>query len=131
MRHSILGIVTGFIVWLIGLLLGILIAWMLWDVMASYFGDLVFLIPILIIAFASLIAGFAAALVAREYTKTPLILSVVLLIVGISFQLFNGDTIELWYYLAFWVLIISMTILGGNLKKILGKFKQDREKAKI
>ena len=91
-----------------------------WDNLVSYFSDLILLTPLFINAFASVVAGFAAALVARENTKTPLILSVMVLIVVISVQLYAWDRINFRFHLAFWASLIPMMILGGKLKKTKG-----------
>ncbi len=119
MRRIILGIIAGFVIWSVAWLTGILIAWMLWDSLVHYFSDLALLTPLLITAGASVIAGFSAALIARENTKTPLILSGVVLVVVVAVQLYVWDRIELWFHLAWWASLIPMIILGGKLKRVL------------
>lgn len=65
----------------------------------------------------SIIAGFTAALVAKENAKSTLILGILLLAVGIFVQWIYRDVAPLWYHLSFLILLIPMTILGGKLKK--------------
>lgn len=65
----------------------------------------------------SIIAGFAAAFVAKENTKSTFILGILLLAVGIFVQWIYWDVAPLWYHLPFLALLIPMTILGGKLKK--------------
>lgn len=115
MLRVFLGVVTGFIVWCAISIAG---NWIILTTLDTYLKDLIFVVPLFITIVASVIAGFAAASVARENTKTPLILSATLLIVVISFQLTGWDRIELWYHLAFWVCLVPMIILGGKLKKV-------------
>ena len=117
-----LGVIVGFIVWSI--------LWVGFDAVlrtvwgnynesakAMKFSSLMLLVPIILSAVVSLISGYVAALVAKENTKSPLILGVLLLIVGIFVQIGVWDKIPLWYHLTFWILLIPMTILGGRLKR--------------
>lgn len=65
----------------------------------------------------SLISGFLAVFISKEQSKTTLILGVLLLLAGLSSEIFFWSYIPLWYHLSFLVLLIPMTILGGKLKK--------------
>jgi membrane protein YdbS with pleckstrin-like domain len=65
----------------------------------------------------SIAAGFSAAFVAKENNKSTLILGVLLLAVGIYVQWIFREVAPLWYHLSFLILLIPMTILGGKLAK--------------
>ncbi len=65
----------------------------------------------------SLIAGFVAALIARENTKAPFALGVLLVAFGIFIQSIYWNYVPLWYHIPFLFLLIPMTILGGTLRK--------------
>ena len=117
-----LGVIVGFIVWSIlwvGFDAILRTVWTSYDesAKAMKFSSLMLLVPIILSAVVSLISGYVAALVAKENTKSPLILGVLLLIVGIFVQIGVWDKIPLWYHLTFWILLIPMTILGGKLKR--------------
>ena len=117
-----LGVIVGFIVWSIlwvGFDAVLRTVWTSYDesAKAMKFSSSMLLVPLILSAVVSLISGYVAALVAKENTKSPLILGVLLLIVGISVQIGVWDKIPLWYHLTFWILLIPMTILGGKLKR--------------
>ena len=65
----------------------------------------------------SLLAGFIAALVAGESRRSTLWLGVILLLVGIMVEATAWNYLPIWYHLAFLVLLIPMTILGGKLRR--------------
>ena len=65
----------------------------------------------------SILAGYVAALVARENTKSTLILGILLLAVGIFVQWIYWDIAPLWYHFIFLFLLIPVTIMGGKLAK--------------
>ena len=66
---------------------------------------------------ASIMAGFLAAVVAGENRKSPLILGVILLIVGIAVQIHLWNVFPVWFHLIFWALLIPATVLGGKMKQ--------------
>lgn len=65
----------------------------------------------------SLIAGFTAALIAKENSRSTLFLGILLLLFGIFIQSIYWNYVPLWYHIPFLLLLIPMTILGGKLKK--------------
>jgi hypothetical protein len=65
----------------------------------------------------SILAGFLAAIVARENRRTPMILGVLLLLFGIAVQALAWSYLPIWYHVIFLALLIPMTILGGRLKR--------------
>ena len=66
----------------------------------------------------TIISGFAAALVARENTKSTIGLGLLLFISGIFVQLMHWNYMPLWYHIPFLLMLIPMTILGGKIKRI-------------
>ncbi len=66
----------------------------------------------------SIIAGFTAAAIAKENSKSTLATGILLLLFGIFIQSIFWNYAPLWYHVSFLVLLIPMTILGGKLKKI-------------
>lgn len=126
MLKIILGIVAGFFVWSI---LWVGVDALLKAVWADYnvsveamnFSAAMLIMPLVLSAICSIIAGFVAALVAKENLISPLILGVLLLIVGILVQMGVWDKIPLWYHLAFWILLIPMTVFGGKLNRLTNK----------
>lgn len=121
MLKIVLGVIVGFVVWSIlwvGIDAVLRAVWLSYDesVKAMTFSSTMLMIPLVLSAFCSIVAGFVAALIARENLRSPLILGILLLIFGIFVQISVWDKIPLWYNLAFWILLIPMTILGGRLR---------------
>lgn len=65
----------------------------------------------------SIISGFIAALIARENSKSTLGLGILLLLFGIFIQSIFWNYAPLWYHIAFLLLLIPMTILGGKFRR--------------
>ena len=117
-----LGVIVGFIVWSVLWVAMDALLRAFWgnyneSVEAMNFSSSMLLVPLVLSAVVSLISGYGAALIAKENAKSPLILGIILLIVGIFVQIGVWDKIPLWYHLTFWILLIPMTILGGKLKR--------------
>jgi hypothetical protein len=120
MLKIILGVFVGFFVWSIlwvgidAVLRGM---WAAYDesVEAMSFSAAMLIVPLILSAVCSVIAGAVAALIAKENLISPLILGVLLLVVGIFVQMGVWEKIPLWYHLAFWILLIPMTVFGGKL----------------
>ncbi len=122
MGKVIAGFVVGFIVWTI--------LWLGSDLLIVSFptlapsGDLeiiptnYLLIKLASSVIFSIIAGLVAAWISGETTKAPLILGIMLLIVGLMFQISQWKPIPVWYHLLFLALLLPMAILGGKLRKI-------------
>jgi len=116
----ILGVVAGFFVWSILWVGTDAVLKAVWagykeNVEAMSFSPAMLIVPLILSAVCSITAGFVAALIAGENSKSPLILGALLLIAGIFAQMGVWDKIPLWYHLAFWLLLIPMTVLGGKL----------------
>lgn len=121
MVKIILGVIAGFVVWSI---LWVAADAVLRTISTTYdesaktmnFTSTLLIVPLVLTAIVSIISGFIAAFIAKENQKSPLILGVILLIVGIFVQMGYWEQIPLWYHLTFWILLVPMTILGGKLK---------------
>ena len=123
MLKIFLGIIVGFVVWSIlwvGVDAVLRMVWTSYDesVKAMTFSSSMLIVPLILSAVVSIISGFVAALIARENSKSPLTLGILLLIAGIFVQMNVWDKIPLWYNLAFWILLIPMTVLGGRLRTV-------------
>lgn len=124
MLKIITGVITGFIVWSILWVAGDAVLRAVWtgydeSVKAMSFSSATLVVPLILSAVVSVISGFTAALISKENSKSPLILGIVLLIVGIFVQMGVWDKISLWYHLMFWILLVPMTLLGGKLRKTI------------
>jgi hypothetical protein len=121
MLKIILGIIAGFVVWSILWVAGDAVLRAVWtsydeSVKAMNFSFAMLIVPLILSAVVSIISGYIAALIAGENSKSPLILGIILLIVGVLVQMSVWEQIPLWYHLTFWILLVPMTILGGKLK---------------
>lgn len=66
---------------------------------------------------ATLMSGFLTAVIAGENRRSPLILGLILLLVGIAVQLGAWNVMPVWFHVIFLALLLPMSILGGKLKK--------------
>ncbi len=116
-----LGVIVGFLVWSIlwvgfdALLRAVLTSYDE-SVKAMTFSSLMLILLLVLSAVVSTISGFIAALISKENSKSPLILGILLLIVGVIVQMGVWEKIPLWYHLTFWILLVPMTVLGGRLR---------------
>ena len=65
----------------------------------------------------SIICGFLAALIARENRRSPLILGVLLVAFSLVIVAMSKGIVPAWYLTILTILLLPMTMLGGNLKK--------------
>ena len=123
MGKIILGVIAGFIVWTIIFVGGESVLRAISPSLAApenavSVDSAALLIGYLIRSIiASILAGLTSAFVAGGNARTPSILGVVLLIVGLFVQIASWRVLPVWYHLTFLILLIPMTILGGKLKK--------------
>jgi hypothetical protein len=68
-------------------------------------------------AIVSLLAGFMAAVVAKENKWAPFVLSQVLLGLGLLKLVMSWPYVPLWYHVVFTTLLVPMTLLGGKLRR--------------
>ncbi len=67
-------------------------------------------------AIVSMMSGILAVLVAGESRRTPLILGILLLALGLLKAVLSWRYVPLWYHILFTAILILMTIIGGKLK---------------
>ncbi len=133
MWRIILGAIIGFIVWTI-LLLGSDAVWL--ALSPDWFGKHqaefqaavenktpfmadsgVLIIAVIRSAILSIIAGFVAALIAKENVKSPLLLGILLLAFGSFIHSMILNNVPFWYHILILLPLIPLAILGGKLKK--------------
>ena len=66
-------------------------------------------------AIVSVMAGSVAALIARENTRAPLVLGVLLLAVGLLKAVMSWPYVPIWYHVIFTAMLLPMAIVGGKL----------------
>ena len=76
------------------------------------------LIQIVLGSIASVIAGFVAALVARESSRAPRALGFLLLAFGLLKVVMSWPYVPIWHHVIFIALLFPMTIVGGRLRRI-------------
>lgn len=76
------------------------------------------LVHILLAAAVSAIAGFLAALLARENRRAPLILGMLLLAFGVLKAVMSWPHVPIWYHIIFTGLLVPATILGGKCSRV-------------
>ena len=84
------------------------------------------LVHIVVGSIVSLMSGFLAALIAGDNTRAPLVLGFLLLALGLLKMLMSWPYVPVWYHVIFTALLISMTIVGGKLKKIVARLMSQR-----
>lgn len=65
----------------------------------------------------SVLAGFIAALIARENRRAPLVLGMLLLAFGVLKAVMSWPYVPMWYHVLFTALLLPMTMLGGKTGK--------------
>jgi len=76
----------------------------------------ILLIHVVCASIVSVIAGFLAALIARENKRAPLILGLLLLALGVLKAVMSWPYVPIWYHVIFTALLVPMAILGGRLR---------------
>jgi len=83
----------------------------------AFFADsTILLIHIVCASVVSVIAGFLAALVARENKRAPLILGLLLLALGLLKAVMSWPYVPIWYHVIFTTLLFPMAMAGGRLR---------------
>jgi uncharacterized membrane protein YfhO len=77
----------------------------------------ILLLHLLRAAIISIMAGFLAAVIARENRRSPLILGLLLLGFGVVVQVVAWNYAPLWYHVIFLAMLIPFTVLGGRIKR--------------
>lgn len=77
----------------------------------------ILLMQIVLGSIVSAMAGFLAALIARENKRAPLILGLLLLAIGLVKVVMSWPYVPIWHHVIFTALLIPMTIMGGKLNR--------------
>ena len=72
------------------------------------------LMHLVIVSIVSTLSGCVAALIAGGNSQAPVILSLLLLATAIAKAVMSWSYVPIWYHLAFTVLLIVTTIIGGR-----------------
>jgi hypothetical protein len=130
MLRIVLGVIAGFIGWLImwfGSEKGIAAIWAAFGVQQRAFEEaiknggqftaetIMLLTHIIMGLVVSVMAGVLAALIAGENSRAPLILGFVLLALGLLKAYMSWPYAPLWYHIIFTAILLPMAILGGKL----------------
>jgi len=126
-----LGVISGFIAWLIAWVGSEKILSAIWPAFGvhqaafqaaiehggQFTADTtMLLIHIVLGSIVSVISGFLAALIAGENKRAPLILGFLLLALGLLKVVMSWPYVPIWYHLIFTAILLPMTIMGGRLK---------------
>ena len=130
MLRIALGVIAGFIAWLIvwlGSEKGLSAIWPAFGVHQRAFeaaiknggeftSDSIMLVTHIIVgSVVSVMAGSLAALIAGENTRAPLFIGIVLLAMGLLKAVMSWRHVPLWYHIVFTAMLLPMAILGGKL----------------
>ncbi len=122
MVRLIAGIVLGAVAWLVAVFLIGRVAGMTWPEFAAIKDPHLYTVPMLatrlgISALASLVGGFAAALIAGDKARAPLGSGLLLLILFVPYHFTIWNNFPVWYHLTFFVSLPLLGWLGGRLAR--------------
>ena len=133
MARIVLGVIAGFISWLIVWVGSEKILSAIWPAFGThqrafeaairngpdasgFTADTTMLLTHIVLGLiVSVMSGSVAALIARENTRAPLVLGCVLLALGLLKAVMSWPYVPIWYHVIFTALLIPMTIIGGKL----------------
>ncbi len=130
MLRIVLGVIAGFIGWLIvwvGVEKGLSAVWPAFGVHQHAFEDAVknggpftpettmLLTHIVVGSIIAVMSGSLSALIAGENTRAPLIVGILLLALGVLKVVMSWQHVPLWYNVIFTVILLPMAIIGGKL----------------
>jgi hypothetical protein len=75
------------------------------------------LVHLVLGSIVSMLAGFLAALVARDNRRAPLVLGLLLTGLGLLKAWMSWPYVPIWYHVAFTALLLPMALLGGRLRR--------------
>lgn len=120
MVRLLAGILLGAVAWLVVVIaLGFLVG-MAWPEMATIKDMRALTLPMLVTRLSlsgvgSIVGGYVAALVGREYLRPALGAGILLLIVFVPYHLTIWGNFPIWYHLTFFVSLPLLSLLGGSL----------------
>jgi len=129
MLRIVLGVVAGFIAWMIlwvGIEKVISALWPAFGAHQKAFEEVIknggqftadtsaLLTHIVLGSIVSVIAGALAALVAGENSRAPLFVGILLLAMGILKAYMSWPYVPIWYHIIFTLLLLPLAIAGGK-----------------
>ena len=132
MLRIVLGVISGFIAWLIAWVGSEKILSAIWPAFGAhqrafeeaiknggqFTADTTMLLTHIVLgSIVSLMSGFLAALIAGENIRAPLVLGILLVAFGLLKAVMSWRYVPIWYHVIFTALLIPMTIMGGKLKR--------------
>jgi hypothetical protein len=133
MLRIVLGVIAGFIAWLmvwIGVEKILSAVWPAFGVHQKAFEDVIknggqftadntmLLTHIVVGSIIAVGSGSLAALVAGENSRAPLIVGILLLLMGVLKAVMSWQYVPIWYHVIFTAILLPMAILGGRLTTI-------------
>jgi hypothetical protein len=130
MLRIVLGVIAGFIAWLIvwvGSEKGLSAIWPAFggnqrafeEVLKNggqFIPDTTFLVTQIVMgSIVSLISGVLAALSAGENARAPFYLGIAMLALGLLKAVMSWQYVPLWYHVVFTAMLLPLAILGGKL----------------
>lgn len=132
MMRIVLGVIVGFIAWM---MMWVGSEWIISELWPTGFGvhqrafqeaiekggpfsadRTMLLVHLVLGAMVSTAAGFLAATISGENKRAPLGLGVLLLAMGIAKMALSWPYVPLWYHVIFTGLLMPLAILGGKLR---------------
>ena len=130
MLRIVLGVIAGFIAWLIVWVGSEKILSAIWPAFGAHqraFEEAIknggqftaettmLLTHIVLGSIVSVGAGFLAALIAGENSRTPLFAGILLLAMGVMKAVMSWQYVPIWYHVIFTAMLLPLAILGGKL----------------
>jgi len=130
MWRIVLGVIAGFIAWLVVWIGSEKILSAIWPAFGAnqkafeegvknggeYTADTTMLLTHLVLgSVVSVMAGIFAALIARENTSAPLVVGILLLALGLLKAFMSWRYAPIWYHVIFTAILLPLAILGGKL----------------
>ena len=130
MLRIVLGVVSGFIAWLIVWIVSekiVSAVWPAFGVHQKAFEEVIknggqftadttmLLTHIVLSSIVSVMAGSLAAVIAGENSRAPLVLGFMLLALGILKAVMSWPYVPIWYHIIFTGILLPMAIMGGKL----------------
>ena len=131
MLRIVLGVISGFIAWLIAWVGSEKILSVIWPEGfgapqrafeaaitngGQFTADTTLLLTHIVLgSIVSVMSGFLVALIAGENIRAPLVLGFLLLAFGVLKAVMSWPYVPIWYHVIFTALLVPMTILGGKL----------------
>src|SRR6185436_911115 len=130
MVRIVLGVIGGFIAWLIAWIGSEKILSAIWEGFGAhqrafeeavknggeFTADTTMLITHIVLgSIVSVMSGSVATLIAGENTRAPLVLGFLLLAVGLLKAVMSWPYVPIWYHVIFTAILLPMAIMGGKL----------------